>query len=44
MRINLKPDTKKKALLKNTARLALLFAAAFFLPEHGRKRGCGVFI
>ena len=29
MRINLKPDTKKKALLKNTARLALLFAAAF---------------
>lgn len=29
MRINLKPDTKKKALLKNTARLALLLAVAF---------------
>ena len=29
MKINLKPDTKKKSLLKNTARLVLLFAAAF---------------
>ncbi len=36
MRINLKPDTKKKALLKNTARLALLLAAAFW-PTRRRR-------
>ena len=29
MKINLKPGTKKKQLLKSSAKLVLLFAAAF---------------